>query len=330
MKLSEAITIYLDSRKSTETAKVYSYFLREFLNFVGDINIEDVKIIDVTKFSDHFFKKSTEVQVSKARFCLRSLLKYFRIHYGMNVLHNEHIVVDKPKMGTWKSISMNDLTKLFQSFDQSNITELRNLCICMTVFCTGVRSFELLGLTKSMIDWERGEAEIIGKGRKKRTIYFTDECLKLLQSYIARRTDSNDALFVNHCPDPKYNEQPIHSALIRTYMPQWGKKVGIDKLHCHRLRKSFGTELYRKDPDIRKIQILLGHDHVNTTQVYVDVDQVDLKEFHNRNMGETNEFCLSEKKNGNIIYEIKGFCCDGDKLAKLKKAIKLAADEILS
>lgn len=329
MKLSEAIQIYLEGQRSSETAKVYRGFLRVFFSYLNDIDIETITIADITKFASYYKSRSTEIQVSKALMCLRSFFRYFRTRYGLDVISNERIIVDKPGLNHWKPVPMNELIRLFKSFDQTKVKELRNLCICMTVFCTGVREFELLQLKKSAIDWRRGEAEIIGKGRKPRTIYFTEECLNLLKKYISMRTDQCDALFVNHAYANSYDGKPLSATNIRTYMPQWGRKVGIERLHCHRLRKSFGTELYRKSNDIRKIQLLMGHSSVATTQVYIGVDDIELKEFHHRNMSETNEFYLIEKKNGNTMYEIKGFCCDQSKLPKLKKAIKSAAKEIL-
>lgn len=330
MNLSEAIEIFIQNQRSSNTAKLYKKFLDDFCMFLGNVQIESIRIQDITKYENYRNSISTEIQTSNALLCLRSFFRYYRTKYGMNVLSNEQIIVNRPPTDHWKNIPMDQLTKLFASFDQKNIVDLRNLCICMTVFCTGVREFELLQLERTGIDWVRGEATILGKGRKKRIIFFTKECLKLLKKYLDMRDDDCPALFVNHCQIDKWNNQPLSASNIRTYMPGWGKKVGIKRLHCHALRKSCGTELHRRSGDIRKVQLILGHSSVNTTQLYTVVEDQELKEFHNRNMGETHEFCISQKASGNIIYEIKGFCSDRGKVVKLKRAIKEAADQILS
>lgn len=325
MLLSEAVKKFIQSQHCPATAKLYNKLLSRFFD-CQNIEVENIKVDYLTNCEQKFLAASTAHQTYQAMMAARSLFKYLRIKLGLNVLNNDCITAYKPSQHHWKNLTVEQLQKLFNHFSQDDLVSLRNLCICKVFYCTGVRDSELRQLTKSKIDWDRGEAEIIGKGGTKRMIFFTDECLNLLKKYLKMRNDVLDYLFIDH---RSHKDNPISGSLVRTYMTRWSKELGF-KVHAHMIRKSFCTELYRRSNDIYKVQKLAGHTSVTTTQNYAIVEDQELKDFHTRNMGKTNEFCLTEKRDGVIIYEVKGFCSETAKIAKLKRAIKQAADEILS
>ncbi len=326
MKLTEAIEIYLRSMRSEMTARNYKIYLTKLYGYLGDIDITKIKIVDITKFEHYHNTISTKKQTENALMCLRSFFKYFRMRYELDVLDHTKITVDKQPRNHWKNLSPEQLQKLYNHFDKTKINEMRNLCICKVLYCTGLRDFELRQLTKSKIDWNRKRALIIGKGGEPETVFFTKECLDLLKRYIDMRQDSHDALFIDHRRD---SGKPISGSLIRTYMTRWSSELGF-KVHAHMLRKTACTDLYLKSGDIYGVKNFARHKNVTTTENYAIVPEEHNQAFHNRYMGDSHDFCFAQKESGNLAYEIKGFCSDLKKLKKLKKAIKLAVDEILS
>lgn len=156
---------------------------------------------------------------------------------------------------------------------------LRDEAILHTLYGTGLRVSELIGLKRTDIKLDSNQFRVIGKGSKMRSVFFTKQAREKLERYLAARTDDTPYIFVSLSNFSTYKQLSRNSIeeLVRTY----AKQAGIDKkVTPHTLRHSFATSLIKKGADIRSVQTLLGHASITTTQIYTHVDDKYLKKVH--------------------------------------------------
>ena len=118
--------------------------------------------------------------------------------------------------------------------------------------------------------------KVLGKGNKERYVFFTKRTLKIMNEWleILKRKTINNYLFVN------YKGEVITSRAVQKIIKQMGEKVGLE-IHPHMLRHTFATDLLNKGADIRMIQELLGHESLNTTQIYTHISNSHVKDVYN-------------------------------------------------
>lgn len=312
--LSEAIGIYTQTNFAPQTIEQYRRLLSLLVDFFNDKNIEDVTVFDTINFENSDI--STPIFRYKAIVTLRGLLNYFNRVYDIPVVDTRKIKPKKPVYGSWEYLSKENYNKLLRSCDQ------RNKCIFETFFTTGLRCSELLSLKINDINWTNGTAKITGKGGREASVFLTNKLLKDLKEYLNNKTDDSEYVF-------SYNGQPLAASTIRALCSRYSHKLGF-KVHPHMFRKSFATELYRQSHDIYSVSKLCRHSNVNMTQRYAIVEEAELKEFHNKNIGTNREFVLQEKESGSIKWEIKGYVAEGVPVKKIKGAIKKAMDEAMN
>ena len=135
---------------------------------------------------------------------------------------------------------------------------------------TGIRVGELVRLNIDDIDFSERECVVYGKGDKERKAYFDAKTkIHLLNYYIESRTDDNSALFVSL-------NKP-HSRLTES-----GKKLGVEKVHPHKFRRTMATRAIEKGMPIEQVQKILGHEQIDTTLRYAMVNQNNVKLSHRK------------------------------------------------
>jgi integrase/recombinase XerC len=146
------------------------------------------------------------------------------------------------------------------------------------LYSSGLRSAELLGLDATpgpqavgWIDLQAGEAHVLGKGDKRRSVPIGQAAVKALQDWLAvrdslRPTD-DPALFISRLG------RRLTPMQLRNRLKQLGQDAGLPThVHPHMLRHSFASHLLQSSSDLRAVQELLGHAHIGTTQVYTKLD----------------------------------------------------------
>jgi Phage integrase family len=142
---------------------------------------------------------------------------------------------------------------------------LRDRALIEVLFSTGMRISEALSLDRSAIDWDRGEAVVIGKGKKQRKVYFREQTINRLQRYLEKRLDDFPAVFIR-------NGQTIqrlqgHGSWKR--LSRYARLAGLAKrVYPHMLRHTMATTLLANGCPIGHIRVLLGHAHLATTCRY--------------------------------------------------------------
>ncbi|WP_435412523.1 site-specific tyrosine recombinase/integron integrase [Psychroserpens mesophilus] len=171
-------------------------------------------------------------------------------------------------------ISAIDLTK---SYNNIYIGE-RNRAILETLYSCGLRVSELINLKLSDLFFAEGFIKVTGKGDKQRFVPIGLNTQKYINIWQQERTkidvspDDKDTLFLNH------RGSKLTRAMIFTIIKDLAKAINLNKvISPHTLRHSFATHLLENGADLRAIQLMLGHESITTTEIYMHVDRSHLK-----------------------------------------------------
>ena len=161
---------------------------------------------------------------------------------------------------------------------RDNCDCLRDLAIIDLLASTGMRVGELVKLNINDIDFENRECVVFGKGNKERPVYFDARTKIHLKNYLNSIKDSDPALFVSL--DAPHERLNISGVEIR--LRQLGRRLGIQKVHPHKFRRTVATKAIDKGMPIEQVQSLLGHSQIDTTMHYAMVNQNNVKESHRK------------------------------------------------
>lgn len=181
-----------------------------------------------------------------------------------------------------QALSEAQVERLLAAPGESGALALRDRAMLETLYATGLRVSELVGLTLAQMSLTQGLVRVVGKGNKERLVPLGEEALTWLARYLqearpalARRPA--EAVFISARAAPLTRQAFWHN--IRRY----ARKAGIDaKVSPHTLRHAFATHLLNHGADLRAVQMLLGHSDLSTTQIYTHVARARLQELHAR------------------------------------------------
>lgn len=174
----------------------------------------------------------------------------------------------KEERGDKKPFTDEDLAKLREACGND-----RERAVFELLLSSGMRVAELCGLDRADMDMQGRECEVLGKGRKRRTCYFSAEAKLYLERYLASRVDEDPALIVS--AKRPYERMSIGG--IENMMRRIGSRAGVKNTHPHRFRRTMATNNLRRGMKIEEIQQLLGHSSIDTTLIYAKVDRELLK-----------------------------------------------------
>jgi site-specific recombinase XerD len=155
---------------------------------------------------------------------------------------------------------------------------IRDLAIVDMLSSTGMRVGELVQLNISDVDFDNRECVVFGKGGKERPVYFDARTKIHLKNYLASRTDKNPALFVSL--QRPFKRLEISGVEIR--LRDLGNKLGLERVHPHRFRRTLATRAIDKGMPIEQVQKLLGHSKIDSTMLYAMVSQNNVKMSHRK------------------------------------------------
>ena len=164
---------------------------------------------------------------------------------------------------------------------RDNCTEPRDLAMIDMLASTGMRVGEMVLLNRNDIDFNERERIVFGKGNKERVVYFDARTKIHLQNYLNSRTDDNLALFVSL----KAPHERLKIGGIETRLREFGKQLGLHKVHPHKFRRTLATMAIDKGMPIEQLQQLLGHRKIDTTLQYAMVKQSNVKIAHRKYIG---------------------------------------------
>lgn len=277
---------------SKNTIENYSFDIERLYLFLeeGKIEVSPIKISDET-VQQFIYSVSKEVNPrSQARIIsgLKSFFNYLVFEDYRN--DNPMELIETPKTGRKlpDTLSVEEIDKLIAVIDLSSNEGERNRAMLETLYGCGLRVSELISLKISDLFFEEGFIKITGKGNKERFVPIGDLTQKYItiyqkeiRSHLNIKKGYEDTLFLNR------RGSQLTRAMIFTIIKDLAVKTGLNKnISPHTLRHSFATHLLENGADLRSIQLMLGHESITTTEIYVHLDRSFLKEvmhtFHPR------------------------------------------------
>ena len=221
---------------------------------------------------------------------MRNFFKYL-IRRDIDIISPDKI--DLPKSGDREIniISEDELIRLLESPDLSDLKGIRDKAILELLFSTGLRVSELCSLNKDSVNLQTGEFPVRGKGRKIRVVFLSERAKKYLIDWLkARKEIVDEPLFIGLPNIKSKNYTRLTSRSIERIIKHYSVKAGITKkVVPHTLRHCFATDLLQNGADLRSVQSMLGHSSIATTQIYTHITDKALKEtyrkFHGKGMG---------------------------------------------
>jgi len=295
-KLKREFLEYLEIEKgrNLKTVGNYERYLSRFFEFIDIKSPKDITDEAIRTYRLWLNRQYSGVNVGGNKetlkkktqnyylIALRGFLKYLA-RREINSLPPERIELAKIPERTIDIITNEELDRLLKSPDGSDVKNLRDKAIFELLFSTGLRVSELCSLQKD-IDLSKGELSVRGKGDKVRVVFLSDEAKTTIKEYLEKRTDMDDALFVQISPSSKNANKESNRLTPRSVeriIKKYAIKSGISKkVTPHIIRHSFATDLLENGADLRSVQVMLGHSNISTTQIYTHITDKRLREVH--------------------------------------------------
>ena len=260
--------------------KSLKYYESTILSLLNELK-KDVKQIvtdDIRTYLTEYQakKQSSKVTIDNIRRILSSFFSW--LEDEDYILKSPVRRIHKVKTGaTIKETYTDEALELMRD----NCTELRDLAMIDMLASTGMRVGEMVLLNRDDIDFNERECVVFGKGDKERIVYFDARTKIHLQNYLNSRSDDNPALFVSL--QKPHNRLQISGVEVR--LRQYGKLLGLNKVHPHKFRRTLATMAIDKGMPIEQLQQLLGHRRIDTTLQYAMVKQSNVKIAHRKYIG---------------------------------------------
>jgi site-specific recombinase XerD len=303
LPLLDEFLLYLKTNNySAETVYNYERDLGVFEQFLSDASVSfsqvDKKVMAQYKAYLASIDRLTPIERSKtivklssrslnrSLSALRSYLKYLIEMDEPVPVPPETIKLVKTERRHPQVAELEDLVRLIESplvFEKNSLIGLRNRTILEVLFSTGMRISELCSLNRADID-QTGRIFIMGKGKKERFVYLTGRAQKMLERYLLARTDPYPALFIPYAGrNVRLKQKRLSPNYLQMKIKQYRQKLRINlPTSAHSLRHGFATYLAEKGASPAAIQILLGHESLDTTTRYVHASDKFAEETHHK------------------------------------------------
>ena len=259
---------------SPRTVEAYHRDLSQFSAWLGsqDLQLDSVERAMLRNYLGARRDKGLSPR-SSAR-ALSALRGFFRFLVQTEVLSADPTMnLRSPSL--WKTVphtlSSDEIETLLAAPDTSTILGLRDRAMLETLYATGLRVSELVGLTLDRVRLDPGFVRVIGKGRKERLVPLGYSAISSIDDYLQRaRSKLNQRrlpqLFLNHRGGPLTRQG--FWKILRGH----GVRAGISsQISPHIIRHSFATHLVENGADLRSVQMMLGHASLTTTEIYTHV-----------------------------------------------------------
>jgi len=295
MDFDEAVDRYLqhlgiERNLSENTISAYSTDLRQFVDFCVEDRerkrVEAVSENDVSNFMLELLDRGLMARTASRKLStVRGLFEYLVSDDTLDADPTEP--VDAPRFGRSVPtvLSLDEVERLLEAPDQSTPEGHRDWVMLEVLYATGLRVTELVELELRDVDLNGGYVHVVGKGDEQRIVPLGETAVDAVEEY----GDSTRPTLLENQGGPGSTPYLFvtrrGSCMTRQgfwkNLKRYGTVAGIDKsISPHKLRHSFATHLLERGADLRVVQNLLGHEDINTTEIYTHVAQARLKNMY--------------------------------------------------
>lgn len=225
---------------------------------------------------------------------VRTFFRYMRLENYMD--DDPAAMLETPKVGMYlpEVLTLDEIDAMIAAIDPFKEEATRNRAIIETLYGCGLRVSELVNLEISRVFMTEGYLIVTGKGNKERMVPMSQNSIDEINAYLADRLmldikpGEENILFLNR------RGHRLTRQMIFTLVRQLADAAGINRvISPHTLRHSFATHLLEGGANLRAIQMMLGHENLSTTQLYLHIDRTRLRDdilrYHPRNRSQRSE-----------------------------------------
>lgn len=278
-------SLWLEDGLSRNTLDGYRSDLRQFGNWLVEtrgISLQQAQRGDLLDFLALRFRLHAKPR-SAARL-LSSLKRFYR--FAVRERHmpeDPTLEIEAPRLPRClpKNLSESDVEALLAAPDVDTALGLRDRAMLETLYASGLRVSELVGLTQSQVNQGAGVVRVLGKGSKERLVPLGEEALEWIRRYAQQ---ARPALLAGRSAADLFvtaRAAGMSRQAFWNLIKRYAATAGIRKpISPHTLRHAFATHLLNHGADLRVVQMLLGHSDISTTQIYTHVARERLKQLH--------------------------------------------------
>ena len=262
---------------SDKSLKYYFSTISAMLQEIGK-EIRHITTDDLRKYLTEYQekRKSSKVTIDNIRRILSSFFAW---------LEDEDYILKSPVRRIHKVKTTSSIKEIYTDEElelmRDNCEDIRDLALIDMLASTGMRVGELVRLNRDDINFTERECVVLGKGDKERPVYFDARTKLHLMAYLDERKDDNQALFVSL----KAPFERLQIGGVEVRIREMGQKLGIKRSHPHKFRRTLATTAIDKGMPIEQVQRLLGHQRIDTTMMYAQVKQSNVKIAHRKFVG---------------------------------------------
>ena len=266
-----------------EVIFIVGYLQEQMIEYLKDKyqNIKDITQIE-EKHIHHYIASLKRAEFSKQTISRKiiAIKEFHKFLYAEKICDTDpakFIDLPKPSKPLPVVLSKEEITRMIDSIKTDTPLDLRNKAMIETLYASGLRISELVGLKTSDIHLREKYIVVIGKGNKERILYLNEACIQAIQDYLAvrdnQRAIDKNALFLSR------RRTRISKAAVEKLVKKYLLKAGLDSTQYspHKLRHTAATLMLQNGVDVRTLQEVLGHENLNTTQIYTHVDNENLR-----------------------------------------------------
>ncbi len=268
----------IERNASTHTIKNYKTDLHEFGIFLKDAPVESVDYLTIRRFLAHLKERNLASRSTARKLSsLRSFFRFLVKDGYLKVNPTDAVASPKQEKTLPKFLSETDVVSLIEAPDEATVRGLRDRAMLETLYSTGMRISELVGLREDDVDFIGGTVKVYGKGKKERLLPIGDRALKAIRNYLQKRNAVSRAIFLNK------NKKTLGARGFRKILDKYVRQASLkEHISPHTLRHSFATHLLNRGADLRSVQELLGHANLSTTQIYTHLTTEKLKSVYEK------------------------------------------------
>ena len=267
---------YISSEKgySLNTLDSYSSDLKLLSNYLESKNKKSWERIEISDINNYFssISNNSKTTLKRKHASIRSFFKFLE-----NENQNISNILEKiktPKIGSPipKPLSIGEIEKII-NFQNINDEDFTNTCIFILMYASGLRVSEVISVKIGEIDLKQKTIKVTGKGNKQRILPIYQDAAKFISSYIksVRKNITNIETYSSNLFVRK-NSKKITRQYVWRKLRERTIKVGINKnVTPHMIRHSFATHLLQGGASIRHVQEFLGHNSIESTQIYTKI-----------------------------------------------------------
>ena len=286
-KLDEFFDYLIKQKNYSSNTKInYEIDINEFNDYLNK-NSKDYLDVDYDFIKGYLMylydQKLSRSSISRKLSSLRSFYKYLFNNELIKTNPFKYVSLPKREKKLPKYVGILDLEIIFNTPDINSSLGQRDRLILEILYATGVRVSELVNIKLSDIDFYNKEIMILGKGNKQRVVIFGDYCLDIINLFIS---DGRSKILEKHKKQSEYliiNEKgnKITTRGVEMLLDKIVEKAALKKhVTPHMLRHSFATHLLNNGCDILTVKELLGHESLETTQIYTHVSNERLRQVY--------------------------------------------------